>query len=129
RAWLTAIGPNPMHPGLDIRGGVHFLLQVEMEGALTGRYEALASEVRTVLRDERSATPGVERLSQSIIARFDSAESRDEAFNILRRQVPDLNLVRASGESFELHGSMTEAAVIQAQTNALRQNVTTLYNR
>src|SRR5690606_15479795 len=114
---------------LDLRGGVHFLLQVDMEGALTGRYESLASEVRTVLRDERIATQGVERLNQSIIARFDSAEARDEALNLLRRQVPDLNLVRAGGEGFELHGTMAETAVIQAQTNALRQNVTTLYNR
>ena len=100
-----------------------------MEGALTSRYESLATEVRTVLRDERLANQGVERQNQSVIVRFDTADERDSAFNQLRRLIPDLNFERASGDSVELHGSLAEAAITQAQSNALRQNISTLYNR
>src|SRR3546814_10838073 len=49
--WLTALNANPMYLGLDLRGGVHFLLQVDMQGALTSRYDSLAGEARTALRD------------------------------------------------------------------------------
>lgn len=128
-SWLTAIGANPMHLGLDLRGGVHFLLQVDMQGALTSRYESLASEVRTVLRDERLENEGVERQNQSIIARFNSAETRDSAITLLRRQIPDLHIERLNTDGFGLHASLAETAIIQTQTNALRQNITTLHNR
>src|SRR5690606_1134474 len=59
--WLTALGARPMYLGLDLRGGVHFLLQVDMQGALTGRYDSLASDVRNILREGKVATSNVER--------------------------------------------------------------------
>ncbi|MCQ9617165.1 protein translocase subunit SecD [Paenalcaligenes niemegkensis] len=128
-AWLTAISARPMHLGLDLRGGVHFLLQVDMQGALSSRYESLASEVRTVLREERINNAGIERQSLTVVARFDSAAERDSAITALRRQIPDLTFTPSNTEGFELHGTLAEAAIIQTQSNALRQNITTLYNR
>lgn len=130
-SWLTAIGAQPMHLGLDLRGGVHFLLEVDMQGALTGRYESLASEVRTVLREADIAQKGVERQNLSLVVNLGSADARSDALTALRRQIPDLQFVNASGQegSFELVGTLSETALIQAQTNALRQNITTLRNR
>ena len=129
--WLTAIGANPMYLGLDLRGGVHFLLQVDMHGALTGRYESLAGDARNVLRDAKLKVPSIERRDLSIIASFDSAGARDAAANELRRNMADMvfsNGPETAGE-FPLIGRLTEAAVTQVQSNALKQNITTLHNR
>src|SRR3546814_7715351 len=59
--WLSSLGAHPMYLGLDLRGGVHFLLQVDMKGALTGRYDSIAGDVRNTLRDAKIATTGVDR--------------------------------------------------------------------
>ncbi|MGG4773618.1 protein translocase subunit SecD [Paenalcaligenes sp. Me52] len=129
-SWLTAIGAQPMHLGLDLRGGVHFLLEVDMQGALTGRYESLASEVRTALREADIPQKGVERQNLSLVVNFGSTEARSDAITALRRQIPDLQFVNGGQDgSIELIGTLSETALIQAQTNALRQNITTLRNR
>lgn len=129
--WLTAIGAHPMYLGLDLRGGVHFLLEVDMQGALTTRYDSLATDVRTQLRDARIANTGVERSEMSVVATFSSADQRDAAQAELRRTLPDMAFTSGStGENvYTLTGRLTEAAVTQVQTNALRQNITTLHNR
>ncbi|MDS1140652.1 protein translocase subunit SecD [Pusillimonas sp. SM2304] len=129
--WLTALGARPMYLGLDLRGGVHFLLQVDMKGALTGRYDSLASDVRNTLRDAKVATIGVERADMSIVSTFASADARDNAASELRRAMPDMAFVNSgeSGGQFVLTGRLTETAVTQVQGNALRQNMTTLHNR
>ena len=128
--WLSAIGAEPMHLGLDLRGGVHFLLQVDMRGALTGRYDTLASDARTVLRDARISSTGSERSDLSIVSTFDSADDRDSAISALRRAMPDM-LFNAgeTGGAFTVTGALTDLAITQVQTNALRQNITTLHNR
>src|SRR5690606_11055578 len=77
--WLSSLGAHPMYLGLDLRGGVHFLLQVDMQGALTGRYDSLANDVRSNLREAKIATSGVERNEMSVVASFDSADARDAA--------------------------------------------------
>ena len=128
-SWLTAIGAKPMHLGLDLRGGVHFLLAVDMQGALTGRYDSLASEVRTVLREADLRSQNIERQNQSVVIKFDSTETRDAAQTQLRRQIPDLEFSALPGSDTELRGVLTETSVQQAQSNALRQNITTLHNR
>ncbi len=88
--WLSALGAHPMYLGLDLRGGVHFLLQVDMHGALTGRYDSLASDIRTSLRDNNIKNTSVDRSDLSIIATFDSADSRSAAASELRRRMPDM---------------------------------------
>src|SRR5690606_16121307 len=90
--WLSAIGAHPMYLGLDLRGGVHFLLQVDMQGALAARYDALAGDVRSLLRDERVPLAGVEREGMSVVASFPDAAARDRALPALRQRLPDLVL-------------------------------------
>lgn len=126
--WLTSIGAKPMHLGLDLRGGVHFLLEVDMQGALTSRYDALAAEVRTVLRESDIQTKSIERQGLSIVMDFDSAAARDEAQTRLRRQISDLELSPVPGGN-QLQAVLSELSIQQAQVNALRQNITTLHNR
>src|SRR3546814_13076377 len=69
----------PLFRSLDLRGGVHFLLQVDMKGALTGRYDSIAGDVRNTLRDAKIATTGVDRSDMSIVSSFDNADARDNA--------------------------------------------------
>lgn len=125
--WLSAIGANPMYLGLDLRGGVHFLLQVDMQGALTGRYDSIANDVRSSLRDSRVPVSAVERRDMSVVARFNDSANRDAALTELRRRLNDLTF-SAEGDT-SLQGTLTETAVRQVQENALRQNITTLHNR
>ncbi|WP_442593116.1 protein translocase subunit SecD [Parapusillimonas sp. JC17] len=129
--WLSSLGARPMYLGLDLRGGVHFLLQVDMKGALTGRYDSLASDVRNALRDAKVPLAGVERSDMSLAASFNSAADRDAAISELRRAMPDMAFTPSgeNGGRFLLTGRLTETAVTQVQTNALKQNITTLHNR
>ncbi len=129
--WLSALGANPMYLGLDLRGGVHFLLQVDMQGALTGRYDSLANDVRSSLREAKIATTGVERNDMSIVATFDSTDARDAAASELRRTLPDMAFTATGGDGgrYSLTGRLTETAITQVQANALKQNITTLHNR
>ncbi|AQS51959.1 protein-export membrane protein SecD [Paenalcaligenes hominis] len=126
--WLTAIGAKPMHLGLDLRGGVHFLLEVDMQGALTSRYDSLASEVRTALREADIRAQSIERQGQSIVMNFGSAADRDAAQTHLRRQLADLQFT-PSGSDTELQAVLSDLSIQQTQANALRQNITTLHNR
>jgi len=129
--WLSSLGAHPMYLGLDLRGGVHFLLQVDMQGALTGRYDSLANDVRSNLREAKIATVGVERNEMSVVASFDSADARDAAASELRRALPDMAFTSGGGDGgrYTLTGRLTETAITQVQTNALKQNITTLHNR
>jgi len=129
--WLSSLGAHPMYLGLDLRGGVHFLLQVDMQGALTGRYDSLANDVRSNLREAKIATSGVERNEMSVVASFDSADARDAAASELRRALPDMAFTSGGGDGgrYTLTGRLTETAITQVQTNALKQNITTLHNR
>src|SRR5690606_10197789 len=115
----------------DLRGGVHFLLEVDMQGALTGRYDTLANDVRAVLRDARVPLAGVERSDLSVVASFKSEEDRDAAISELRRGIPDMAFTATgqSGNQYTARGVLSEPAITAVQTNALRQNITTLHNR
>lgn len=127
--WLTEIGAKPMHLGLDLRGGVHFLLQVDMQGALVGRYDSLASEIRTALRESDLRAKSIERQNQSVVLEFDNAEALEKAQTRIRRQIPDLQFTNGSGSNTELRVVLSETSILQAQSHALRQNITTLHNR
>ncbi len=128
--WLSAIGADPMHLGLDLRGGVHFLLQVDMRGALTGRYDTMSSDIRNTLRDAGITTKGAEREDMSVVVEFDSQEARDNARSELRRTMPELEFTPSGSDNeYLLTGTLTDSAVTEVQTNALKQNITTLHNR
>ncbi len=129
--WLSALNAHPMYLGLDLRGGVHFLLQVDMKGALTGRYDSMANDVRSTLRNAKVPVSDVERDNMSIVSTFASTEDRDAAISELRRTMPEM-VSTSSGENggkYVLTSRLTDAAVTQVQTNALKQNITTLHNR
>jgi len=128
--WLTRIGAQPMYLGLDLRGGVHFLLEVDMQGALTARYDAMAGDIRSMLRDQRIPLAGVERDGMSVLANFANADARDQALSVLRARLHDLSFVeREDGARAQLLGTLTPTAVTAVQDNALRQNISTLHNR
>lgn len=131
--WMRALGwfePRPMYLGLDLRGGVHFLLQVDMQGALTARYDSLAADVRSVLRDQKVPVAGVERAGMSVVASFANEADRDRARDVLRSRVTELAYTDGtdSGKP-QLVGQLSPAAVTRVQDNALQQNISTLHNR
>ena len=129
-AWLSAIGANPMYLGLDLRGGVHFLLQVDMQGALTSRYDALVTDLRVALRDQRIESTGIERDGMSVVLSFANAGARDRAISALRTRNPDLQMLeRTEGTRLQIVGRLSQAAITAVQSSALKQNITTLHNR
>src|SRR2546428_1841497 len=94
--WLAAVNAQPMYLGLDLRGGVHFLLQVDMRAAIDKRAEGLAGDMRSQLRDKNVRHAGISREGDSVVIRFRDAETRDKARKIIAEQIPDLKLDDAS---------------------------------
>jgi preprotein translocase subunit SecD len=129
-SWLAAIGARPMYLGLDLRGGVHFLLQVDMKGALAKRVEAYTNDIRGSLREKRIQYSGVSREGQSLIVRFRDAATRDKGLTEIAKTAPDLELrsVDDPGE-FRIVGMLKPEAQRRTQDFALQQNITTLRNR
>ncbi len=129
-SWLSAIGAHPMYLGLDLRGGVHFLLQVDMQGALTARYDSLVTDLRAALRDQRIENTGIERSAMSVVLSFSSAANRDRAISSLRTRNPDLQMVeRTEAARLQIVATLSQTAITAVQANALKQNITTLHNR
>ncbi|HEY6721216.1 MAG TPA: protein translocase subunit SecD [Burkholderiales bacterium] len=128
--WLTAIHALPMYLGLDLRGGVHFLLQVDMRAALTKRAESLAGDVRTQLRDKSVRHTGIAREGNNIVIHFRDAETRDKARAIIAEQLPDLQLADGgTGADLTLIAVIRPEAQKRTQEFALKQNIQTLHNR
>jgi preprotein translocase subunit SecD len=128
--WLTAIHALPMYLGLDLRGGVHFLLQVDMKGAITKRLDALGADLRTLLRDKSIRHGGIVREGNTLVIRFREAEIRDKAKLAIADGQPDLDLVESQdGADFKLVATLKPAAQKRIQEAALKQNITTLANR
>jgi preprotein translocase subunit SecD len=129
-AWLAAIRALPMYLGLDLRGGVHFLLQVDMAGATTKRLESLAGDVRQHLRERNVRHGGVTREGQTLRVRFRDAAMRDRARETMLASLPDLAVLeREDGQDLLLVATLKPEAVKRNQEYALKQNITTLHNR
>ena len=128
--WLTSLHALPMYLGLDLRGGVHFLLQVDMKGALTKRLDSLSADVRTVLRDKNLRHAGVSREGDRLVIRFREAETRDKARNTISDTQPDLTIIeQGEGSDLRLVGTIKPEAQKRIGEFALKQNITTLHNR
>jgi len=128
--WLSAIGADPMSLGLDLRGGVHFLLQVDMRGALTKRLDSYTGDIRTTLRDKGVRHSGVSREGANVVVRFRDAETRDRAREVLAESLPDLALGDAgSANEPRLVATIRPQAEQRIQEFALKQNIQTLHNR
>jgi len=128
--WLAAIGAKPMYLGLDLRGGVHFLLQVDLKTAIAKRLEGVVNDVRGNLREKRIPYSGATRDDQRVTVRFRDKAARDKGQEELARTLPDLEFrsVDDAGE-FRLVGTLKPEAVNATQKAALDQNITTLRNR
>ncbi len=128
--WLRAIHALPMYLGLDLRGGVHFLLQVDMPAALTKRLESLTGDIRSLLRDKNIRHGGVAREGQALHIRFREAEARAAARAAIESGIGDLALAeREEGADFLLVATLKPQAAARTQEFALKQNITTLHNR
>jgi preprotein translocase subunit SecD len=129
-AWLTSMGAMPMYLGLDLRGGVHFLLQVDMRGALQKKLESLATDTRSQLREKGLRHSGIERQADSIVIRFPNQEDAASARALLNNNLQSLDFtVEKSADGFKLVGKFKDSAVKEVQENAVKQNITTLHNR
>ena len=129
--WLLSIRALPMYLGLDLRGGVHFLLQVDMRAAITKRAEATLADLRTQLRDKRIRHTGMNRVGNVVEVSFASEEERARANDLLRNTQPDLvlSLPEASAAPYLLRAALSQKAVQNVQSYALKQNISTLHNR
>jgi preprotein translocase subunit SecD len=128
--WLAALRAAPMYLGLDLRGGVHFMLQVDMPAALTQKVEALAGDLRTALREKNVRHGGISRNGQTIELRLRDAATLDAARRVLLDQFADLqpSEVQEGGDT-RLSLTLKPQAARQVQEQALKQNITTLHNR
>jgi len=128
--WLTGLGAQPMYLGLDLRGGVHFLMQVDMAAALTKKTESLAGDVRTLLRDKSIRHAGIQRSGDSIEVRLRDREAQTKAREALTLAQADM-LWTEAGDAAEprLIGRIKPEAVRNVQQQALTQNINTLHNR
>jgi preprotein translocase subunit SecD len=128
--WLRSLGAKPMYLGLDLRGGVHFLLQVDMKAALDKAAERFIGDFRTALRKERISYAGVTREGQSVQIRFTDAAQLEKAKKVLSREYPNLTLNDGiSGEYKVLTASLNAVEQKRIQDFALKQNIQTLHNR
>ena len=129
-AWLQAFHANPMYLGLDLRGGVHFLLQVDMQGALTKKAEVFAGDLRLALREKGIRHGGVQRNGQTLELKLRDAATAQQAKNLLQDQFADLLVAEAAdGTDVRLTLTVKPEAARKVQDQALKQNITTLHNR
>lgn len=129
--WLRTFNARPMSMGLDLRGGVHFLMEVDMDAVTTAAHERYVGEFRTLLRDERIRYLSVERTGDGVAVRFRDTAERDQAYDFLRREFRgDLNFdTSESGEVAILEATLTPETLTDQRRLALQQNITTLRNR
>ena len=128
--WLARINALPMYLGLDLRGGVHFLLQIDMPAASLKRIENLAADVRSQLREKNIRHGGVTREGQAIRVRFRDSATREAARGAILATVPDLALAeRDDGQDLLLVGTLRPEVLKRVQETAVQQNISTLHNR
>lgn len=129
-AWMTAIGAAPMSLGLDLRGGVHFLLQVDTKAVLDNKVKALQSSVRSNLRDKNVRHSGIERVRDTIEVRFRDAATRSNARNVLAAQSSELAFADAAdGADMKLVVSLKPEAIKRSVEDGIKQNIMTLSKR
>ncbi len=128
--WLSAVRALPMYLGLDLRGGVHFLMQVDMKAALSKKAESYRGDLRSLLRDKDIRHAGIERDGEVLTIRFRDRALLAQARTLLADQMADLQWTEgADGTEFKLTGTLKAEAARRVQEQALQQNITTLHNR
>ena len=129
--WMASVRALPMYLGLDLRGGVHFLMEVDMKSALTKRAEALTGDVRSLLREKNIRHAGIVREGNTVDVRFRDEATAQQARGLLSDQLPDLDWqLSADGSGgVVLAGALKPEAARRVQEQAVKQNITTLHNR
>ena len=129
--WLKSINAVPMKLGLDLRGGVHFLLQVDVDSVMKQRVEGDLRGIGQALRDERIRYSGVSRQSDNqVLIQFRSQEALDDAYHFVSRRYAEFTWEKkVSGTDFSLQGILSEQALFQARQETLEQAMNTLRNR
>ncbi len=129
-AWLSALHAAPMYLGLDLRGGVHFMLQVDMPAALNKKAESLAGDIRSTLREKNIRHSGISRDGQKIDVRFRDMQTLESAQRLIQEQFADLQMTSSpEGAEFKLMATINPVASRRVQEQAIKQNITTLHNR
>ncbi|HZW86313.1 MAG TPA: protein translocase subunit SecD [Gallionella sp.] len=128
--WLTHLHALPMYLGLDLRGGVHFLLQVDMNAALAKNLESVTGDIRSALREKNIAYSGVSKDNQLVLVRFRDAEARNKGEAEISQRFPDYILSeRDEGGEYVLVAGLKPEAEQRIQESAVQQNLLTLRNR
>jgi preprotein translocase subunit SecD len=128
--WLQAIGALPMYLGLDLRGGVYFLMQVDMNAALTKKLDSYVGDIRTNLRDQRVQYTHVDREGDTVVVHLRNAAAREKAMADIGKNMPDLTLkTEESGGDNLIIATLSKQSQSRTEELALQQNITTLRNR
>ncbi|MDR0275884.1 MAG: protein translocase subunit SecD [Burkholderiaceae bacterium] len=128
-AWLTALGAKPMYLGLDLRGGVHFTLQVDMRAAITKRLDSMVSDIRTALRDKGVRYGSISRAGDSIEIHARDPAALEAARGVISDRLPDLQVLPAAAGEPRLVATFKPDRLKKVQDDAIKQNITTLHNR
>ena len=128
--WLKAIHAQPMFLGLDLRGGVHFMLQVDMQAALTKKADSYAGDLRSSLREKNIRHGGISRDGQAVEIKLRDEAQLTATRNLIADQFPDLLATSSpDGDGFKLRATIKPEALRKVQEQALKQNMVTLHNR
>ncbi|WP_454457320.1 protein translocase subunit SecD [Thauera phenylacetica] len=130
-SWLTSIQALPMYLGLDLRGGVHFLLEVDMPGALVKRLDATTGDLRTLMRDKNVRHAGITREGNTVVIRFRDPAQREAGRRAIQDSTADLQLAERNdaADDLKLIATLTPQAQQTMRDFAIKQNITTLHNR
>ncbi|CAL1241171.1 protein translocase subunit SecD [Candidatus Methylocalor cossyra] len=126
-AWLRAIGAKPMYLGLDLRGGVHFLMQVDTDAAIAQAEERFAEDLRSLLREAKIRYQAVERENDSLVVKFPDLDTLAQGKNLIKREMRGLVLTEEAGNA--LRATLSEQEAREIRRLSVAQNITTLRNR
>lgn len=126
--WLRALNASPMYLGLDLRGGIHFLMEVDMPAAIKRLEESLISDMRSFMRAEKIRYRGITRSENGLHISFRSVEDTNKALTLLKREFRLLEFIMLE-EELRINANLTEIAVRDEKKSALQQNIITLRNR
>jgi preprotein translocase subunit SecD len=128
--WMQAVGALPMYLGLDLRGGVHFLMQVDTKAALSKRIQGMQAAIKSQLLDKKLRHAGIDRSGDSIVIKFREDAIRQQAKGVIQDQQPDLDVVDAAeGDELRLIATLKPAALKATLDNGVQQNIATLGKR
>lgn len=128
--WMRAVGALPMYLGLDLRGGVHFLMQVDTKAAVTKRIQGTQAAIKNQLREKNVRHAGIDRVNDTIIVKFRDDALRQQAKGIIKDQQPDMDVVDATeGDELRLVVTLKPAALKATLDNGVQQNIATLGKR